>query len=358
MAKLTEYLNKGVLTKSLVAVVAVCVLVVIGFWQSISSFGSTPLDLGEETIEFAIPSGSGLIKVANKLAAEGIIDSPKKFVWMARLGGKTRLVQAGEYDLKNGVSPNQLLDQFVEGKVKQYGLTVVEGWNFQQMFKALAEHPKIEHKLEGLDGAAIMQKLGFAGQHPEGRFLPDTYHFPAGTSDIDFLKRAYKAMSSALEEEWQQRDPVLPYDTAYEALIMASIVEKETSVTSERGQIAGVFVRRLQKRMRLQTDPTVIYGMGEAYNGNIRRKDLKTDTPYNTYTRSGLPPTPIALPSREAINAALHPESGDSLYFVAKGDGSHYFSAKIEEHNKAVRKYQIRKRKKDYRTTPKGNSSL
>jgi UPF0755 protein len=221
---------------------------------------------------------------------------------------------------------------------------VVEGWTFQQLLDALRENEAIRQTLTDRDGAAIMAQLGKPDLHPEGQFAPDTYRFPRGTSDLEFLRRAHNTLQEWLDSAWRERAEDLPYDSAYDALIMASIIEKETGLASEREAIAGVFVRRLKRTMRLQTDPTVIYGMGSAYNGNIRRADLRRDTPYNTYTRHGLPPTPIALPGRESLHAALHPAEGDALYFVAKGDGSHQFSATLEEHLDAVRLYQLRRR--------------
>ncbi|MDH5546001.1 MAG: endolytic transglycosylase MltG [Gammaproteobacteria bacterium] len=326
-----------------------------GMWYSVNSYSSDALELSESTVMFVIPAGSGLISVANDLKKQGIIESARKLRWLARIQGKSREVKAGEYQLEVGMTIGGMLDMFVAGKVKQYALTLVEGWTFKQMMSEISAHPKIRQTLSGLSPEQIMSQVGFTGEHPEGRFLPDTYHFPVGTMDVDFLKRAHKAMEEVLSQAWEQRQLGLPYQSAYDALTMASIVEKETSVETERAAIAGVFVRRLQKRMRLQTDPTVIYGMGDSYEGNIRRSDLKRDTPYNTYTRSGLPPTPIAMPGRDAIVAALNPEEGDALYFVAKGDGSHFFSSTIEEHNKAVVRYQIRNRKRDYRSTPTEN---
>ena len=205
----------------------------------------------------------------------------------------------------------------------------------------LAQQPFLVHTLDGVDDAELMQRLERPGQHPEGWFLPDTYHFPRGTRDIVVLRRALQAMERHLEQNWERRRPDLPLDSPYEALILASIVEKETGIPEERARIAGVFVRRLERGMRLQTDPTVIYGMGDAFDGNIRRRDLRTDTPYNTYTRGGLPPTPIALPSAEAVTAVMHPAAGEALYFVSRGDGSHVFSATLQEHNRAVRRYQL-----------------
>jgi UPF0755 protein len=217
----------------------------------------------------------------------------------------------------------------------------VEGWTFRQLLSALRRHEAVRDTLDGLSDEAIMARLGYPGKHPEGRFLPETYQFPRGTSDLEFLRRAYDGMQRALAAAWQGRAEDLPLDSPHEALVLASIVEKETGLASERARIAGVFVRRLRRGMRLQTDPTVIYGLGEAFDGNLRRRDLAADTPYNTYTRAGLPPTPICLPGKAAIEAVMHPAHGTSLYFVARGDGSHQFSDTLEAHNRAVQKYQL-----------------
>ena len=219
---------------------------------------------------------------------------------------------------------------------------MVEGWTFQQLRQALSEHPKIAHTLGALSDAEIMARLGRPGEHPEGRFFPDTYHFPIGTSDEAFLRRALAAMDQRLNHVWSQRRSDLPFNDPYQALILASIIEKETRLPAERPTIAGVLARRLRKGMPLQTDPTVIYGLGQAFSGNLRRQDLLADTPYNTYTRKGLPPTPIALPGEGALAAAVNPTSGDALYFVATGEGGHAFSATLEEHNRAVRRYQLK----------------
>jgi len=322
------------------------------FWQSYNQFVSTPVTLSQNNIEFKIASGSSLTRVANSLAAQGIISDVQLFLYMIKFDDQKASIQAGEYILEAGMTPKDIYKRFVDGKVKQYPFTIVEGWSFKQLIVALGANQHLEHQLANKTHQEIMISIGHIGEHPEGRFLPDTYHFPAGSTDKLFLKRAYDAMAKVLKNEWENRQTGLPYKTAYEALIMASIVEKETGVAKERKQIAGVFVRRIEKRMRLQTDPTVIYGMGDEYKGNLRKKDLKKDTPYNTYRRRGLPPTPIALPGEAAINAALHPHDDKTLYFVAKGDGSHYFSENIEAHNKAVRKYQIRQRKENYRSAP------
>ena len=344
--------NRGLMIRLLAVMTVVIVLAVLVFYLQIRSFAYSAMDVPQEGKIYTVVAGQGLIRVAGSLQKQGVISDADKFVWYARFAGNADHIKAGEYELESGMAPVDLLQQLIEGRVKQYPLTIVEGWTFSQLRNALAEQEKISHLLKGKSDAEVMTLLGFPGQHPEGHFLPDTYLFPAGSRDIDILRRAHEALTKVLEVEWSRREADLPYQTAYDALIMASIVEKETAVTSEREQIAGVFVRRLKKRMRLQTDPTVIYGMGDTYKGNIRKRDLKADTPYNTYTRRGLPPTPIALAGQPAIRAALHPDKGDALYFVAKGDGSHYFSSTVEEHNRAVRKYQLR-RTQNYRSTPK-----
>lgn len=316
----------------------------VGGWFAFElfSFQRNAMNVTAEKI-FVVEPGSSLSGIARRLYNAGVIEQPRYLSLVGRWRGHAQRLQAGEYRLEPGMTPLQLLDRMVAGEVVQYALTVVEGWTFKEMLQAVAAHEKLSHTLEGLDSALIMHRLGAAGEHPEGRFLPETYHFAAGLSDVEFLKRAYQAMRALLQREWQLRAAGLPYASPYEALIMASIIEKETAVPAERAEIAGVFVRRLEKGMRLQTDPTVIYGLGEGFDGNIRRRDLRHDTPYNTYTRHGLPPTPIALPGADAVHAALHPAPGDSLYFVAKGDGSHHFSATLEEHINAVRQYQLRR---------------
>lgn len=261
------------------------------------------------------------------------------YVRFTKLGTK---LKAGEYELEAGTTPLQLLHQLEQGDVRQYRLTLVEGWNFREMMQVIALHPAVRSTLRGEDiGAQAMAAIGKPTLHPEGQFLPDTYKITRGTTDVAILKRAHAAMQAALTEVWAQRAENIPIKSPEEALILASIIEKETGVASERRQIAGVFSRRLQKGMRLQTDPTVIYGIGPGFDGNIRRKDLRTDTPYNTYTRFGLPPTPIAMPGKAALLAAVNPAPGNSLYFVSRGDGSHKFSATLAEHNRAVARYQL-----------------
>jgi len=305
------------------------------------TFLRTPLAVDESGAVLEVPAGANLGTLARDLHARGWLEHPLYLRVLGRWQGSAQQIKAGEYRIAPGTTPEHLLRQLVEGRVLQHSLTVVEGWTFQQLRAAVAAHKALRHTLTEFDDAELMAALGHEGVHPEGRFYPETYRFPRGTSDREFLRRAYDVMAQRLQREWEQRSDDLPVTTPDEALVLASIIEKETAVDSERGHIAGVFVRRLRRGMRLQTDPTVIYGMGDAYDGNIRRRDLRTDTPYNTYTRSGLPPTPIALPSGASIHAALHPESGDSLYFVSRGDGSHVFSATLEEHNRAVTKYQL-----------------
>jgi UPF0755 protein len=259
----------------------------------------------------------------------------------ARGSGKAAGIKTGEYRLEPGMSPYQALELWRSGKVIVYELRIVEGTRFDAALQQLMAHPQVRHTLTTSDKDQVMAALGLAGQHPEGRFFPDTYLFPRDTSDIVILRRAFDAMSKMLDAEWQARAADLPYTNAEDALKMASIVEKETGAAAERPQISGVFVRRLRLGMRLQTDPTVIYGLGDAFDGNLRKRDLLAPNPYNSYLNTGLPPTPICLPGRAAINAAMHPADGDTLYFVSRGDGTHQFSATLEEHEAAVRRYQL-----------------
>jgi UPF0755 protein len=302
--------------------------------------------LPQEQTVFLIKSGSNIKKIAQDLSMQKIIDDPWLFILLAKLKGVETRVRAGEYRIEAGQTPEELLEVFTRGSSIQYSLTVIEGWSFRQMLAAIAEDPIIEHTLQGKSNSEIMRLIGHPDEHPEGMFFPDTYRFPKGTSDVDFLRRAYQVMQQHLDREWNQRDEGLPLKSAYEALILASIIEKETGVGFERPLIGGVFTERLKRKMRLQTDPTIIYGLGENFDGNIRFRDLKKDTPYNTYLRAGLTPTPIALPGLDSIRAALHPAKTKALYFVSKGDGTHHFSQTLEEHNAAVNRYQLKGRKK------------
>lgn len=312
-------------------------------WQDMREQLHSPMLL-EDREKLEVSPGTSLRALSRELVARGWIAHPYYLQFHARRSGDGNRIKAGEYAIEPGTSPLELLEQIIAGDVIQHTLTIVEGWTYRDLFLAVQQHDKIEKTLAPelvAEPEQLMQTLELDDVHPEGRFYPDTYHFPSGTTDTAFLRRAYRIMQEILADEWQQRAEDLPYNNAYEALIMASIIEKETAVPAERGEIAGVFVRRLQKGMRLQTDPTVIYGMGESYDGNIRRKDLQVSSPYNTYAIDGLPPTPIALPGRDAIHAALHPAGGKTLYFVSRGDGSHYFSETLREHNRAVAKYQL-----------------
>jgi len=289
-----------------------------------------------------VESGMSFRSIARRLLDDDVIRHPREVHYLsayARATGVANRIKAGEYAVPAHQTPAHLLELLVSGKTRQYRLTMVEGQRFSDFRAQLDKDDAIDHQLTGKSDADVMAAIGHAGEKPEGRFMPDTYLFPRGMTDTAFLKRAYDAMQTYLTKAWADRADDIAVDSPYDALILASIVEKETAVPAERTRISGVFTRRLKKGMLLQTDPTVIYGIKD-YDGNIRRSDLRRDTPYNTYTRPGLPPTPIAMPSREAIHAALHPSSGDALYFVSRGDGSHVFSATLAEHNAAVDKYQ------------------
>lgn len=303
---------------------------------------SAPLAPGTDLV--TIERGQSLQGVARMLKRRGIIDEPYSMRIYARLAGISSRIKAGQYRFEDGITQYGILDKLVAGDVVRYQVQFIEGWTFREMREALYAHPELEHRTLDLGDGEVMNVLGLPGEHPEGRFFPDTYVFTAGDSDIDVLTRAHRAMEQVLDEAWRNRAEGLPLSGSYEALILASIIEKETGLGEERETIAGVFVNRLRRGMRLQTDPTVIYGIGESFDGNIRRRDLTADTPYNTYTRSGLPPTPIAMPGRASILAAVRPEETPYLYFVSRGDGSHHFSATLEEHNRAVRKYQLGRR--------------
>lgn len=323
------------------------------FVYDIYRFSQMPINVDVDGFEFEVQSGDTLKKVSRSLYQSNVINRPRYLEVIARVKGKASHIKTGEYHFQSGITVESLLDKLVKGEVIQYSATIIEGWSFNEMMSALAKHEKLRHTLKDKSGKEVMTLLGKPGVHPEGWFLPDTYSFTKGTTDLEFLKRAHKAMEQTLASAWEKRQQSLPLKTSYEALILASIVEKETGVESERPAIAGVFIRRLNKRMRLQTDPTVIYGMGDNYKGNIRRKDLKTDTPYNTYTRSGLPPTPIALPGKDAIYAALNPDDSKNLYFVSRGDGSHVFSSNLRDHNNAVIKYQLKGRYRPFSSMPR-----
>lgn len=298
------------------------------------------LEAGHAPLTFTIQPGSSLAGSAQQLAEAGVPVNPTLLVWLAKITAKSTKIKAGSYELKPGVTPQELLRQLERGEFAQEALVIIEGWSFKQMRQAIAQHPALKHDTGMLTDAELLTKITTDYSAPEGLFFPDTYLFAKGASDLQVYKQAYALLQKRLNDAWAGRDADLPYQTPYEALIMASIVEKETGQKAERDLIAGVFINRLQRGMPLQTDPSVIYGMGELYNGNIRKRDLETDTPYNTYTRKGLPPTPIALPGAAAIAAALHPAKTEALYFVSRGDGSSHFSNNLGEHNSAVNKYQ------------------
>ena len=329
--------------------VALVLALALAGW-SLRSALDQPLKLESERLIEVVPGDTpgGLL---NRLEGEGVLDGAfwLRLYWRFNLPGQA--LHSGEYRLTPQQSARDLLELWRRGEVVQYSLTLVEGWSFRQVRAALVRQEKLEQRLADLDDKALMDRLGLAGVSPEGRFFPDTYRYVRGMSDLDLLKQASARLDQVLDEEWARRVDGLPYRKPYDALIMASMVEKETGVAEERGQIAGVFVRRLRSGMRLQTDPTVIFGLGERYNGNLTRAHLQQPTPYNTYVIDGMPPTPIALAGREAIHAALNPVAGKSLYFVARGDGSHVFSETLEQHNRAVREYQL-KRRADYRSSP------
>ncbi len=301
---------------------------------------STPIALPVTPFEFDVKTGVTMKRVAQQLAQVGVLKQPFAFTLVARLTGKGSALKAGNYALNGPVTPWELLQKLTKGDVSQSEFKFIEGWNFKQLRYALDHSPNLQHDTLDLSDAEIMAKLGWPNQHPEGRFFPDTYFFSSGMSDLTILRRAHKLMQTQLEDVWRERAENLPYHTMEQALIMASIIEKETGQAAERPLIAGVFVNRLQIGMLLQTDPTVIYGLGDRYDGNLRKRDLLADTPYNTYTRAGLPPTPIAMPGIEALHAAVHPAPTRALYFVGRGNGTHKFSATLAEHNQAVNKYQ------------------
>ncbi|WP_267224248.1 endolytic transglycosylase MltG [Dyella silvae] len=313
-------------------------------WMDYQRFVGTPLAISAQTPSVDVAKGSNLRDVVGQLREQHVTRTGPLY-WRVlaeqlRVAGR---LHAGEYALTAGMTPRDLLLNMAAGKVLQRNFTIVDGWNFRDLRQALAKADRLRQDGAGLDDAALMAKIGATGEMPEGRFLPETYAYVKGDSDLDILRRAHAAMVKMLDTLWAQRDKDLPLATPYDALILASIVEKETGRADERARIAGVFVRRLQTHMLLQTDPTVIYGMGDAYAGNIHKSDLTTDTPYNTYTRPGLPPTPIAMPGKPAIDAALHPAAGTELYFVAKGDGTHVFSTTLDEHNHNVACYQLKR---------------
>ncbi|MDG1819247.1 MAG: endolytic transglycosylase MltG [Porticoccaceae bacterium] len=336
----------------LVLLAAVGLAVLLGTAQR---FLEQPVTLSKNTVEWSIQTGESLNGVNRQLYQNNIVSHPRLLSLYGRMTGQSA-IQAGLYQINSDDTAKSLLERFNRGQVISFQITFPEGWSYQQWLQHLASVEQFADISE-LSQAQIMTAAGIRKSHPEGWLFPDTYSYISSDKAIDILARAHLKMEQVLNSAWQNRSADIPYNSAYEALIMASIIEKETGLAEERPEIAGVFVRRLNKGMRLQTDPTVIYGLGLAYRGDLKRSHLKTFSPYNTYMIKGLPPTPIAMPSAAAIEAALHPLAGTSLYFVARGDGGHYFSETLGEHQKAVRKYQINQRAKDYQSAPTRKSS-
>jgi UPF0755 protein len=333
---------------ALLALVVLAAFGAIAAYAALQSWLDTPLEVGAAPLEVEIPRGQPLALTAGQLAERGVLEHPRWLQWYARATGADARIKAGEYAIPPGTTPRSLLALFESGAVIQHSVTIVEGWTFRDLRRALEAEPHLRNTLAGQDEAAVMAALGEPDARAEGLFFPDTYLFGKGTTDLEILRQARDRMRRELEAAWAERAADLPIATPYEALVLASIVEKETALASERARIAGVFTERLRLGMRLQTDPTVIYGIGPAFDGNLRRADLERDGPYNTYTRAGLPPTPIALPGAEALRAAANPDERGELYFVATGlaDGSHEFSKTLKEHEAAVRRYVARYRQR------------
>lgn len=320
-----------------------CFIVIFGLSGGILWRLATPLPMAATPTGFTIPAGVGLRQAAHLIRDAGIAVVPWQLAWLGRLQGKDAAIKAGSYEVAVAPTLQQLLDKLTRGDVSQAELVLVEGKTFRDFRRLLDAHPDMRHDSAGMDDAAVLRRIGASEAHPEGLFFPDTYLFDKGSSDLAVLARAYMAMKTRLAAEWQRRDPKVPWDSAYEALIMASIIEKETGIAADRPAVASVFVNRLRRGMLLQTDPTVIYGLGQNFDGNLRKRDLLSDGPYNTYTRPGLPPTPISLPGLDSLRAALHPPASEMLYFVARGDGSSEFSRTLDEHNRAVARFQLRR---------------
>ena len=315
-------------------------LLIVLFTAAVGYYATRPLQLPALPFEFSLDQGMTLTDTAQEMQQSGIPLNGQVFIWLTRLLGKSTQIKAGNYQLESPVTLLDLIGIVSTGQMARGEITVIEGWTFQQLRAALNNHPAVRHDGQKLSESELLLRLGIPDKHAEGLFFPDTYFFSSGTSDLVLLKRAYQTMQAVLQKSWQNRAPGLPFKTPYQALIIASIVEKETGQARDRSMIAAVFINRLRRGMMLQTDPTVIYGMGNKFNGNLRRRDLMNDTPYNTYTRGGLPPTPIALPGLAALQATLHPASTNALYFVARGDGSSEFSGSLIQHNRAVNRYQ------------------
>lgn len=319
---------------------AVVLAAVLGTCAFAYRWVNAPLELATSPVDLSIESGSSARDVANAAVEAGVPLNPMLLYWWFRLSGDARQIKAGSYELEQGLSPRTLLRKLVRGEEALRSVTLVEGWTFRQVQDALRKADQLKPQTQGMSSDAIMQALEMPGVAAEGRFFPDTYTYAKGSSDLAVLRRAAHAMDKKLAAAWAQRGPQSSLQTAEQALILASIVEKETGKGSDRAMVSSVFNNRLRIGMRLQTDPTVIYGLGDSFDGNLRKKDLLTDTPWNTYTRVGLPPTPIAMPGKASLLAAVQPAPSKALYFVARGDGSSEFSATLDEHNRAVNKYQ------------------
>jgi len=309
-----------------------------GYW-----YASTPLAMRQAPLEVEIPRGASLRVVVAELEKAGLSVKRREFVLLTRAFGRERDLKAGNYLLSRAPTPLELLDKLTRGDVMQAEVRLIEGWTSTQFRDALDADPDLKHDTKGLDDAEVLKRLQAPESHPEGLFFPDTYLFAKGSSDVAVLRRAYRAMQRHLKAEWDARQQDVPYKSPYEALIMASIIEKETGVAAERDQIGGVLVNRLRIGMRLQVDPTIIYGLGPSFDGNLKKKHLLEDAPYNTYTRAGLPPTPIAMPGLASLRAAMRPAKTDAMFYVSRGDGSSHFSRNITEHNRAVTKYQLKR---------------
>lgn len=336
---------------ALLAAIILSVFVVAAvLWNNYQAWLDAPLLIPNEGLSLEVQQGQTLSHVSYRLAQQKVLTHPRWLAWTARHQQLER-IHSGEYFIKKGSTPKMLLGQLNRGEVVLHQVTFLEGWTFNQILNLLDSKTEIQHKLTGKSTEEQLRVLDIGVSHPEGWFFPDTYSYSKGMSDVEILQIAYKAMQKNLMEAWESRSSNLPFKTPYEALILASIVEKETGATSERDKIAGVFIRRLQQGMRLQTDPTVVYGMGDKYRGNITKNDLMTPTPYNTYVIDRLPPTPISMPGRSSLQAVMHPDDSKNLYFVAKGDGTSEFSANLTDHQRAVVRYQL-KRSADYRSAP------
>lgn len=332
--------KKGLLVSFLLLLLSSAALLYAGWWWVMQR----PVPMQADRIDYIVESGASPKSIVRAMQKAGIDVDETSFVLLARFSERDKLLQAGAYEAIKGDSLWALLERMALGDMRQARLTFIEGWDFKRIRQQLAESELVKQTLTDVDDQVLLERLGAHYPHPEGLFYPDTYVFVPGTSDYDILRRAFHAQHELLMQLWEQRDPDLPLKTPYEALILASIVEKETGHSQDRTRVAGVFVNRLRLGMLLQTDPTVIYGMGDSYQGRIRKRDLLTDTPWNTYTRAGLPPTPIASPSKASLLATLHPEKHDYLYFVSRGDGTSEFSKNLNDHNRAVRKYILNKK--------------